>query len=95
MILLIIQSEKDVQVLTGQHISGVRLTPSVAQRSALVQALISDFDGQQCTTTLPLCGEAFVAWMHDTHGSLEQDANVLNVRHRTCLLPQRVSAVAW
>lgn len=45
----------------------------------MVQGLINDFHGQQCTTTLPMCVESFMAWMHGTRGSLDEDADVLKV----------------
>jgi hypothetical protein len=80
MILLIKDSECVVRVLTGQHSDGFVLAPSVLERSAVVQGLISDFHGQQCSTTLPVCVEAFMAWMHGIRGSPEQDVDVLNVR---------------
>lgn len=80
MILLIIDDESVVRVLTGLDRDGQILTASAVDRSELVQGLISDFNGQQCTTTLPLCVEAFMAWMHGVRGSLQEDADVLNVR---------------
>lgn len=97
MLLLVIDSDSAARVLTGQDCSGQQLTSSAVERSSVVQGLISDFHGQQCTTTLPMCVESFMAWMHGRSGCLEQDADVLNVRlfppHRSFVNPVATTRV--
>jgi hypothetical protein len=95
MILLVIESSSCVLVVSGAERHGQEVIASAIERSALLSSLVRQFDGQRCTTSLPLHIDAFMAWMNGTPGSLAQDAEVLNVRPLQSFSPRQAHHHAY
>lgn len=80
MIHLKIGDNSDLWVFVEEHGTWKQLPGHLVARSRLLQGLMRDFDGPQCSTTLPVSIQAFLLWSFGKLGCLEQAADLLNVR---------------